>query len=165
MCQACPHDDTYEGKSNRDDKSNWVCNYVGVGSVDARTIVGELDCTIGPECSDECLEAGWPCGPEENTNFPGANYTMIRVLDIALGARSALPVLNLTGTKFDPEIEYWTMGWKNLTKKPVPKLARNPRTDKPMKPFTVALNRGFGNEELVKVIRSNAPNARNVQRV
>ena len=42
------HKTNSPGKSNRDDKSNWVCNYVGVGSVDARTIVGELDCTIGP---------------------------------------------------------------------------------------------------------------------
>ena len=106
-CDECPYDETYEGKANRDDKSNWVCNYVGIGSVDARTIVGELDCTIGAECDETCVQAGYPCGPAENTNFPGANYTVIRVLDIALGARSALPVLNLTGMKHDPEIDLW----------------------------------------------------------
>jgi hypothetical protein len=159
QCEACPYDATYEGKSNRDDKSNWVCNYVGIGSVDARQIVGENDCLIGAECSEDCILAEYPCGPEENTNFKDSNYTLIRVLDIALGARSALPILNLTGTKYDPEIDLWEPN-ENQTDADKPPVLKTRK-----KPYTVALNKGYGNEELVKVIRSNVPNERNVQRV
>ena len=62
--------------------------------------------------------------------------------------------------RFDPALENWA-----------PK-ANQTTADKPAsrktngkKPYTVALNRGFGNEELVKVIRSNPPNDRQMQRI
>ena len=58
-----PYDSTYDGATNRDDKSNWVCYYRGIGSVDARPVCRELDLEVGVA---------------DGTTFTGANISKVR---------------------------------------------------------------------------------------
>eukprot|EP00397_Hematodinium_sp_SG-2012_P000345 GEMP01000345.1.p1 GENE.GEMP01000345.1~~GEMP01000345.1.p1 ORF type:complete len:2348 (+),score=515.02 GEMP01000345.1:124-7044(+) len=76
VCDACPWDDLYDGKSNRNEHNKWVCLYRATGEIMAADVM-ELDEFIA----------------DTTNNYNITDFTKGRILKVNLGAKSGFPLL------------------------------------------------------------------------